>query len=114
TVVGMGKDFATSLGLNYQTVMNIGLFCVSLTVSAVMIIAGSISFLGLVVPNIVSMIFGANDKKTTPFVYISRVIFLIVCDIIGRLVIYPYEIAIGMMVGVIGGIIFLILLLQRR
>src|SRR5699024_4562450 len=114
TVVGMGKDFATSLGLNYQTVMNIGLFCVSLTVSAVMIIACSISFLRLVVPNIVSMIFGDNVKKMLPFVALSGAIFLIFRDIIGLLVIYLYEIPIGMMVGVIGGIIFLILLLQRR
>src|SRR5699024_10556464 len=107
-------DFATSLGLNYQSVMNIGLFCVSLTVSAVMIIAGSISFLGLVVPNIVSLIFADNDQRTLPCVALFGAILVIVCDIIGRLVIYPYEIPIGMMVGVIGGIIFLILLLQRR
>src|SRR5699024_5535353 len=58
TVVGMGEDVAKSLGLSYQTVMNIGLFCVSLTVSSIMIIAGSIAFLGLVVPNIVSIIYG--------------------------------------------------------
>lgn len=114
TVVGMGEDFAKNLGLNYRTVMNIGLFCVSLTVSAVMIIAGSISFLGLVVPNIVSIIYGDNVKKTLPFVALFGSIFLLICDIIGRLVIYPYEIPIGMMVGVIGGVIFLILLLRQR
>lgn len=114
TVVGMGEDFAKNLGLNYRAVMNIGLFCVSLTVSAIMIIAGSISFLGLVVPNIVSLIFGDNVKKTLPFVALFGSVFLIVCDIIGRLVIYPYEIPIGMMVGIIGGVIFLTLLLRQR
>jgi len=114
TVVGMGQDFAKNLGLNYRAVMNIGLFCVSLTVSAVMIIAGSISFLGLVVPNIVSIIYGDNIKKTLPFVALFGSTFLVICDIIGRLVIFPYEIPIGMMVGVIGGVIFLILLLRQR
>src|SRR5690625_4757071 len=114
TVVGMGEDMAKNLGLNYQTVMNIGLFCVSLTVSAVMIIAGSISFLGLVVPNIISIIFGDNVKKTLPLVALFGAIFLVACDVIGRLVIFPYEIPIGMMVGVIGGVIFLILLLRQR
>jgi iron complex transport system permease protein len=114
TVVGMGQDFAKNLGLNYRAVMNIGLFCVSLTVSAVMIIAGSISFLGLVVPNIISIIYGDNVKKTLPIVALSGALFLVICDIIGRLVIYPYEIPIGMMVGIIGGTTFLILLLRRR
>lgn len=114
TVVGMGEDFAKNLGLDYRTVMNVGLFCVSLTVSAVMIIAGSIAFLGLVVPNIVSIIYGDNVKKTLPYVALTGAIFLLICDIIGRLVIYPFEIPIGMMVGVIGGVIFLILLLRQK
>ncbi len=114
TVVGMGRDFSKNLGLNYQAVMNIGLFCVSLTVSAVMIVVGSITFLGLVVPNIVSMIMGDNVKKTLPFVALFGAVFLLICDILGRLIIFPYEIPIGMMVGVIGGIIFLILLIRKR
>lgn len=114
TVVGMGKEFSKSLGLNYRSVMNIGLFCVSLTVSTVMIVAGSISFLGLVIPNIISMLFGDNIERTLPFVAIFGAVFLLICDIIGRLVIFPYEIPIGMMVGVIGGLIFLILLLRKR
>lgn len=114
TVVGMGEDFAKSLGLSYQTVMNVGLFCVSLTVGAVMITVGSIAFLGLVVPNIVSMIYGDNVKKTLPFVALFGAVFLVACDIMGRLIIFPYEIPIGMMVGVIGGIIFLIMLLQQK
>lgn len=114
TVVGMGHDFSKSLGLNYRAVMNIGLFCVSLTVSAVMIVAGAISFLGLVVPNIISMLLGDNIRRTLPFVALFGAAFLLACDILGRLIIFPYEIPIGMMVGVIGGAIFLILLLRKR
>lgn len=114
TIVGMGEDFSKNLGLNYNAVMQIGLFCVSLTVSTVVITAGAIPFLGLVIPNIVSMMYGDNVRKTLPLVALFGAVFLLVCDIIGRIVIYPFEIPIGMMVGVIGGVIFLILLLRKK
>lgn len=114
TVVGMGEDFSKNLGLNYPAVMGLGLFCVSLTISVVVITAGFIPFLGLVVPNIVTMIYGDNIKKILPEVALSGALFLVICDIVGRLVIYPFEIPIGLTVGIIGGIIFLILLLRRK
>ncbi|MFA5649778.1 MAG: iron chelate uptake ABC transporter family permease subunit [Proteiniphilum sp.] len=114
TVIGMGEDFSKNLGLNYRAIMNIGLFCVSLTVSAVVITAGAIPFLGLIVPNVVSLIFGDNLKKTLPLVALSGANFLLVCDIVGRIVIYPYEIPIGVMVSIIGAVIFLVLILRKR
>lgn len=114
TVIGMGEDFSRNLGLNYKAIMNVGLFCVSLTVSAVVITAGAIPFLGLIVPNVVSLIFGDNLKKTLPLVALSGALFLLVCDIVGRIVIYPYEIPIGVTVSIIGAVIFLILILRRR
>ena len=114
TVIGMGEDFSKNLGLNYNAIINIGLFCVSLTVSSVVITAGAIPFLGLIVPNVVSMIFGDNLKKTLPLVALSGAIFLLICDIVGRVVIYPYEIPIGVTVSIIGSIIFLLLLLWKK
>ena len=114
TVIGMGEDFSRNLGLNYKAIMNIGLFCVSLTVSAVVITAGAIPFLGLIVPNVVSLLFGDNLKKTLPLVALSGAIFLLVCDIVGRVVIYPYEIPIGVTVSIIGAVIFLVLILRKR
>ena len=114
TVVGMGEDFSKNLGLNYNSIMNVGLFCVSLTVSSVVITAGAIPFLGLIVPNVVSMLFGDNLKKTLPLVALSGAIFLLICDIIGRLVIYPYEVPIGVTVSIFGSVVFLFLLLWKR
>ncbi|MFA7493979.1 MAG: iron chelate uptake ABC transporter family permease subunit [Proteiniphilum sp.] len=114
TVVGMGEDFSKNLGLNYNAIMNIGLFCVSLTVSAVVITAGAIPFLGLIVPNVVSLLFGDNLKKSLPLVALSGAIFLLLCDIAGRLVIYPYEVPIGVTVSIIGAIIFLLLIIRKR
>jgi len=114
TVVGMGETFSKNLGLNYRATVNLGLFCVSLTVSVIMITVGAIPFLGLVIPNIVSILYGDNLKKTLPYTALMGAIFLAVCDILGRLIIYPYEVPIGITVGTIGGIIFLILLLKKK
>jgi len=114
TVIGMGEEFSKNLGLNYNGIMNIGLFSVSLTVSSIVITAGAIPFLGLIVPNVVSIIFGDNLKKTLPLVALSGAIFLLICDIIGRVVIFPYEVPIGVTVSVIGSIIFLFLLLWKK
>lgn len=114
TVVGMGDSFSKNLGLNYATIVNIGLFCVSTTVSVVVITIGAIPFLGLVIPNVVSLIYGDNLRKTLPYTALYGAIFLVFCDILGRLIIFPFEIPIGMMIGVIGGIVFLGLLLKKN
>jgi len=114
TLVGMGENFSKTLGLPYQSIVTLGLFCVSLTVSVTVITVGAIPFLGLIVPNIVSMFRGDNLKKTLPTTALFGAVFLLFCDIAGRLIIYPYEIPIGLMVGVIGGIIFLYLILKKN
>lgn len=114
TVVGMGRDFSKNLGLNYRGVLNLGLVCVSLTISAIVVTVGIIPFLGLVIPNMVSLLFGDNLKKTLPYTMLFGAIFLLGCDIIGRLIIFPFEVPIGMMIGMLGGILFLVILLRGR
>ena len=113
TIVGMGDSFAKNLGLSYTAIVNIGLFAVSLVVSASIVTVGAIPFIGLIIPNVVSMISGDNLRKTLPYCAFLGAIFLLLCDLLGRVIVFPFEIPIGMMVGVIGGIIFLILILKR-
>ena len=114
TVAGMGKDFTTNLGLNYQRVMVMGLVIVSLVSAAVLVTAGSIPFLGLIIPNLVSLMVGDNMRRTVPWVAVMGAGFVLACDIFGRLIRYPYEIPISVVVGVIGSGIFLYLLLRTR
>lgn len=114
TVVGMGEAFSRNLGLNYRQVVNTGLFCVSLTVSVVIITVGAIPFLGLVVPNIISLMYGDNLRKTLPYTALFGALFLLICDVIGRLVMFPFEVPIGVVVGIVGGALFLILLFRKR
>lgn len=113
TIAGMGESFATNLGLSYNAIIIIGLLIVSLTVSATVVTVGSIPFVGLIIPNMVSLFVGDNLRRVLPFAALWGAVFLLSCDIIGRLVVFPYEIPIGMMVGVIGGAVFLVLILKR-
>ncbi len=113
TALGLGEETARSLGINYNALVLIGLISISLTVSAVMITAGSIPFLGLVVPNIVSLFYGDNLKKSLPYTALLGAILLLFCDIMGRVLIYPFEIPIGLTISIVGGVIFLILIRKR-
>lgn len=114
TVAGMGREFTTNLGMNYQHVMVIGLGIVSVIASVCLVSVGAIPFLGLVVPNIVSLMIGDNMRRAVPWVAVGGALFVLAGDILGRLVRYPYEVPISVVVGVFGSAIFIFLLLRRR
>lgn len=114
TVAGMGEDFAKNLGVRYKFVVNLGLILVALISTTVILTVGLIPFIGLIIPNIVSIYKGDNLKKTLPHTAVLGALFLLICDIIGRILIFPYEIPINLTVGVIGGVIFLIMLFRGR
>jgi iron complex transport system permease protein len=114
TVAGMGEDFSTNLGLNYKQVVNIGLIIVALVTSVVILTVGMIPFLGLIIPNIVTIFKGDHLKKSLTHTALLGAVFVLFCDVLGRIIIYPYEIAIGLTVGVIGSGIFLYLLMRRK
>lgn len=114
TVAGMGEEFAINLGLNYKKVVNIGLIIVAAISSVVLLTVGMIPFLGLIIPNIVSIYNGDNLKRNLPHTALLGAVFVLVCDILGRIIIFPYEIPIGTTVGVIGSGIFLYMLLRRK
>lgn len=113
TVAGLGEDFTTNLGLNYRRVVTLGLVIVSMVSASVVVTVGMIPFLGLIVPNVVSMFIGDNMRRAVPWVAVLGAGLVLACDIVGRLVRFPYEIPIGTMMGVVGSILFLYLLLRR-
>ncbi|RIQ69149.1 ABC transporter permease, partial [Bordetella avium] len=88
---------------NYARLALVGLLIVSAISAVVGVTAGSIPFLGLIVPNAVSLILGDNMRRAIPWV-----------AIVGRLLLYPYEVPIGTVVGVVGSLLFLWLILSRR
>ncbi|MDT3893676.1 iron chelate uptake ABC transporter family permease subunit, partial [Staphylococcus arlettae] len=114
TIAGMGKDFSNNLGVNYDRIINLGLF-ISATITALVVVTvGTLPFLGLIVPNIISIFRGDHLKNALPHTAMLGAIFVMFSDIIGRLIVYPYEINIGLTIGVFGTIIFLTLLMKGR
>ncbi|MGX7245069.1 ABC transporter permease [Enterococcus quebecensis] len=114
TVVGMGEDMATNLGLNYQRIQLFGLGIVALSSAVVLIMVGNIPFLGVIVPNLVSMRYGDHMKNTLAITAVGGSIFLLACDVLARVVIAPYEVPVSVVVGVLGSFIFIALLMRRK
>ena len=113
TVAGLGEEFTTNLGLDYRRTLAVGLVIVSLVTAVVVVVVGGLPFLGLVVPNLVSLLMGDHLRRSLPWVAVVGSGFVLACDLVGRVVRHPYEIPIGVVVGVIGAALFLFLLLRR-
>lgn len=114
TIAGMGESFATNLGLNHARVVNVGLILVSSVAALTLVMVGNIPFLGLIVPNLVSISKGDNLKNSLVETCLFGGSFVLLCDIIGRVIIAPYEVSIGLTVGVIGSAMFLYLVMRRN
>ncbi|RTX86490.1 ABC transporter permease [Staphylococcus piscifermentans] len=112
TIAGMGKDFSHNLGVNYERIMMYGLAITATMTALVVVTVGALPFLGLIVPNIVSIYRGDHLKHALPHTALLGAIFVLFSDIIGRLIVYPYEINIGLTLGVFGTFIFLAMLLK--
>jgi iron complex transport system permease protein len=114
SVIGLGEEFATNLGLDFRRVVAVGMVVVAVITAAVLVTAGLIPFLGLVVPNVVSLLIGDNVRRAIPWVAVLGAVFVVACDIVARTVRFPYEIPLSVVVGVVGAVLFLWLLLRRR
>lgn len=112
TLAGMGSDIATGLGLNYRAIQLFGLGIVSIASSVMLVTIGNLPFLGVVIPNLVSLYKGDQMKQTLWITAGAGSIFLIICDIISRIIIQPFEVPVSLVVGIIGSVIFIILLLK--
>jgi len=113
TVAGMGEAFTKNLGVNYGRIVALGLTIVSLITAVNVVTVGAIPFIGLVVPNVVSLLIGDNVRRAIPWLAVFGAGFVLACDILGRTLRYPFEIPIGTVVGFVGGAIFLFMLLRR-
>ena len=114
TVAGLGEELSTSLGMNYQRLQFVTFAFVALGNSSVLLMIGTIPFLGVVVPNLISLFYGDHLKNTMGVTLIFGSTFLLFCDILARVVIAPYEVPVSVVMGIIGGALFLFLLVRGR
>lgn len=114
TVAGLGEEIATNVGLNYRQVMLLGTGLIAIATGVVTVVVGNLPFLGLIVPNIVSMFRGDDLRGNLPWVVLLGVGVVTVCDLIGRTIIMPFEIPVSLVLGILGAAIFIVLLLRQR
>lgn len=112
-IVGMGKDFSKNLGVNYNLVLFLGLTIAAMITASVVVVVGSISYIGLIVPNLVAMFKGDKIRGTLVDTALFGALFVLVCDILGRVMIAPYELPIELIVGVVGSALFIVMLIYR-
>ncbi len=112
-IVGMGRDFSRNLGVPYNVVLFAGLSIAAMITASVVVVVGSISYIGLIVPNLVSMFKGDKIRGTLVDTALFGSVFVLACDMIGRVVIAPYELPIELIIGIVGSIVFIMMLLYR-
>ncbi len=112
TVMGMGEQMASALGLGYAATLGLGLLLVAMVVAATVITVGAIPFVGLVVPNLVAMRYGENLERTLPLVAGGGALLLLLCDVVGRVLMHPFEVPIALTAGGLGGLVFVYLILR--
>lgn len=114
TVAGLGQDIATNVGLNYTRVVLVGTALIAAATGIVTVVVGNLPFLGLIVPNIVSMFRGDDLRSNLPWVCLLGIATVTVCDIISRILVWPFEIPVSLILSVVGAVVFITLLLRRR
>src|SRR5690606_13170139 len=114
TVAGLGEDITTNVGLNYNRVILLGTGLIALATGVVTVVVGNLPFLGLIVPNIVSLIRGDDLRSNLPWVCLLGVAIVTVCDLVSRTIIRPFEVPVSLILGVLGAAVFIFLLLRQR
>ena len=112
-IVGMGRDFSRNLGVNYDLVLFLGLTISAMITASVVTVVGQISYIGLIIPNIVAMFRGDRIKGTLVDTALLGALFVLICDMIARSVVRPYELPIELIVGIIGSLMFIAMLIYK-
>lgn len=114
TLAGLGEDVATSLGVNYNRIVLFGTGLVAVTVGIVTAVIGNLPFLGLIVPNIISMRRGDDLRSNLPWVCVLGMGVITLCDIVSRAIIMPFEVPVSLILGTVGSVVFIVILLRQR
>ena len=107
TVAALGDDTARGLGLETRGILALGVTIIAVVSGTMLVVTGALPFLGLIVPNIVSRLIGDTMRRAVPLVALLGAALVLLCDLIGRLVRYPFELPVSIVMGVVGGVVFL-------
>ena len=110
----LGDATAQSAGVNVRLVSNLVLGCAALTTAAGVAATGVISFVGLVVPHLVRLIFGSNHRFLLPASFLLGALFLTVADTAARMLFTPIVLQTGTITALVGVPFLLFLVLRKR
>lgn len=113
-LISSGSQSAMSRGVDVPKIQKVGLISASLVTGSVVAVSGPIGFVGLVVPHIVRLLIGPDQRILIPASMLFGASFLIICDTVARTVIAPTEIPVGVITAMIGGPFFVWLLRRKR
>lgn len=114
TLAGLGEDVATALGVNYKRLILLTNLLIAVAVGIVASVIGNLPFLGLIVPNIISMIRGDDLRSNLPWVCVMGMGTIMLCDIVSRVIIMPFEVPVSLILGTVGAVVFILILLRQR
>ena len=110
----IGEDNARHIGVNVKRVKLIVLITVSVLIGVCVSIAGTVSFVGLIMPHIARMLVGPNHKRLLPAALFSGAIFLLLADLTARTLLSPIELPIGVVTSIVGAVAFVVIFYKTR
>lgn len=112
-LLSFGEDEAKSMGISVSTVRIVCIICATLLTASVVSIAGTIGWVGLMIPHLVRFISGPNNKTLIPFSLLTGALFMLVVDNCCRTLL-AYEIPLGVLTSLIGAPFFIYILFRTR
>lgn len=113
-VMALGEDVARSLGLRVERFRLILIVNASVLAGASVSLAGLIGFVGLLVPHAARILLGADNRLVVPASALLGASCVVLCDLLGRVLFAPFELHVGILLSLLGGLGFVALLLRRR
>jgi iron complex transport system permease protein len=106
----LGEEKAKHLGINTDTAIKLLFLLASLLAGVCVAVAGVIGFVGLIIPHLMRLLVGSDYRILLASSFLSGSIFLVLSDVIARTIISPNELPIGVITGIVGGIVFLLMM----
>lgn len=113
-ILALGDEMARALGLRAERCRLLLILTAAVLAGASVSIAGLISFVGLLVPHIARSFLGSENRLVIIGSALLGASSVLLCDLLGRVLFAPFEISVGIILSLLGGICFIILLLRRK
>lgn len=109
-ILSLGDDTATALGLKVERTRVLFIVLASLLAAAAVSVVGLLGFVGLIIPHLIRLIIGNNARYLIPASALGGTIVLLLCDTLGRVIIRPRELPVGIIMALLGAPFFLFIL----